>query len=287
MLQIRYLFVFCCVVVLAACSNGEFTVTSDFTDVDGIVKDKPVYFQSALVGNVVSIKEVDGVNRVTIALDQDKAATINSDAVIYLNVIKADTPLEIYNRGSSDEVSALQDGQQIESIDTPLELSAWLIGDVMQLGADTISKTIETFQNYLGSDKFAQDKAVVQKQINNAAQATEQIISSLESQVNDVLQGVVESESDAIESVEQLTEELAPVMEDLGEKGVEVAKQLDQLVQNMKQSAVDESGEKPVGSGIVIALLEALANLNTSLESGVQSGVESGDEGGLAPIEDE
>lgn len=278
MLRVRYLFALCCFIVLTACFNNQFIVTSDFAEIDGIEVDKAVYFEKEVVGKVSAIKETEGGHQVTIELQQDKVTAINSDAVIYLNTIKANFPLEIYNRNQNSDISALENGQQIQSIDTPLELSAWLIGDVLQLGVDTISNTLETFQNYLGSEQFSQDKAVVQQQIGNAANAAEQIISSLEAQVNDVLQGVTESESEAIQSVEQLTQELAPVIEDLGEKGVEVARQLDQIVQNMKHSAVDESGEKPVGSGIVIALLEGLSSLNASLEKGVQNGVELSDE---------
>lgn len=254
---------------LTACSDNGVQVFTQFANTQDIKEGGLVYLDDSVVGEVVDVKNNEQGSRVVIEFDKKAAATISDKSAVVVNRLKEGAPLEVYNRTSSSE-SYLQDGQEIQALDSMFQVGAWMLGDAIQLGAGSVSDYVQSFQDYLQGDKFQQDKAQVTEQLNAAKQAAQVAVQQAEKEVASAMQGMIDSEQEMAAAVEQLGEELSPMLEELGSSGAQLITELEKFTEGLQKT---DQGEQQAGKELMQSLLRTLEKLNQSIEQGVQGDV--------------
>ena len=265
---------------LSACGQSGLTVSVDFTNTQDIQVGSPVYFESNKIGQVSDV-QLDGVgSKIEIKLDEQAAQFIHSNAAVVVNRLKQGMPLEIYNRatferasyggdasgGTISDQSLIQDGQTLHGLNSMLELGAWMIGDAIQLGAGTAAKMVESFQEYLQGDEFQQDKQNINTQLQTARDAAVVAVQDLHKNLSQAAADFKISEQLAAQSVTQLGEELAPVIEGLAATGAHLVEQVEQLEQSLAQMQPEQ---REAGEQLLESLLATIDRLNQSLQVGL------------------
>lgn len=262
---------------LAACGSSDFTVNSSFSNAKDIQEGALVYFENQTVGEVIDLQANDLGVTVTIKLDKQAVGEIGSKAAIVVNRMKPELSLEIYNR-TAPEGDLLQNGQSLKGFDSMFQLGAWMVGDSIKLGSSTVSEHLESFQGYLQSDKFDDDKQVVRDQFNTAKGAAQDAIRQVEKDLDQAASEFSDSQAMAAEVVEELGEELAPVVKELAENGTELIAQLEKFAQGLAQSDPDR---QQAGEEFLESLIVAIEKLNQAMEEGAEN--KEGDEKNPTP----
>ena len=257
--------------LFTACGSSDFTVNSTFLNSKDIQEGAQVYFDNQAVGEVIDVESNDAGVTATLKLDKQAVIKIGSKAAIVVNRMKPEAPLEIYNR-TSPQGDLLQDGQSIKGFDSMFQLGAWMVGDSIKLGSNTVSEYLDTFQGYLQSDKFDQDKQVVREQFNTAKDAAQDAIRQVEEDLNQAADEFTSSQEMAAEVVEELGEELAPVVKELASNGAELIAQLEKFAEGLEQS---DPGRQQAGEEILKSLIEAIEKLNLAMEEGAEKSSKS------------
>ena len=252
------------ILLLGACDGLGFSVSTIFTNNPGIPLGTEVYLNNQVIGEVVDVETVEGGLQVRLTLDKEIAKHIGSKSAVVVNRSKQGAPLEIYNRTSADQ-AMLQNGQMIKGLDSMFELGVWMVGDAIQLGSDTVSEYVESFQNYLKSDEFQSDKEIVAERIASAKIAAEQGFKKVEQELARAAEDLAASERDAAKAIEELSEEMAPLMQELGSEGAQMMQELQQLSEGLVQS---DPEQQAAGERFTASLLEAIKKLN---EGGLDS----------------
>ena len=267
---IRSILLLSIAVLFTACGNDGLRVVTDFSNTQDIEEGTIVYFDDKEIGEVVDTKKRGDGMFVTLELDQNAIEFVSSDAAVVVNRLKQGVPLEIYNPNNSgaDYVEA---GDTLQGLDSMIQLGAWLVGDAIQLGSDSLTGYVTSFQNYLQSDKFEQDKVDVQRQINNVATETQIVLKELEGELAQALQELGSLEEIAASTVEQFGEEMSPLMQELAKNGVQLSQQLELFTEGLKDSDLND---QETGQALLESMVKTLAELNESINDGVQEGLE-------------
>ena len=252
--------------LLGACDRSSLNVSADFSSTQDIQAGTPVYFGKSKVGQVSDV-QIDGVgSKISISLDKQAAQTIQSNAAVVVNRMKQGMPLEIYNRASFDVTEEQQDpikeGQALHGLNSMLELGAWIIGDAIQLGVGTASKMVESFQTYLQGEEFEQGKQNLNAQMQTAREVAVVAIQDLQKSLSQAAADFKISEQLAANSITQLGEELAPVIEELAITGAQLVEQVEQLEQSLMQMQPEQ---KKAGEQLLASLLATIEQLEQSL----------------------
>ena len=250
--------------LLSGCNLSGVEASSTLSNGNDIEAGTAIYFDDQIVGKVTAVSaNADGA-QLSLRFDAQAAKSISANSALLRNSMKEGAPLEIINRGSA-ETDPLQAGQKIQGLDSVLELGAWMVGDAIRIGGNTVSQYVEAFSEYLEGDEFQQDKAKVQQQINSAQVAAKEALKQVETDVNQAMREAARQEEIAAEAIDQLGDELAPLIAELSKSGSELLTELDRLARELEQSQLDQ---KPVGQGLLQSLLAALDKLNLSIEQG-------------------
>jgi len=259
-----FLFIVLC---LFACSGSDVEVTAQFENTQDIKKGATVYYEGAEIGHVsgVSLKGDGSI----ISLDVKASAVkhLAEKSAIVVNRLKKGAPLELYSRVIVDG-EKLQAGQEIEGLDSMFQLGAWMVGDVIQTGSDSLSKYVGSFQQYLNSQEFEQRKTQLQKEITDITESAAGAVKSVEQEMSAAIDEFSINEEQMAETIEQLGEELLPVVNDIARSSTELANQLEQFISNIENKAnLDEqqSGEK-----LLKSLTDTFEKLNQSIEQGIE-----------------
>lgn len=253
--------------LIAACSDHGVSVTAKFKNTQDIGEGTSVYLGDKLIGSVSDISKTEYGSVVQMSLDSELATKVNSKAAVVVNRLRQGAPLEFHNPpGAITE--ALVSGQTVEGLDSMLQLVGWGVGSTFEAGKDSIS----AFKDYLGSDEFQRDKVeagvALDKGMKAAKDSLEDASKALEKTINDI--DLSEQELAAV--VEELGEEFAPMVEDLAQSGTELMLQLERFSQNLEHS---NSDEKQSGEHFLRSLTDALETLNQSFDEGVEQGLEN------------
>lgn len=254
---------------LSACSDSGIEISTTFANTQDIKEGAPVYFNDKVVGQVSDVVSQNNGSRVALELNPEIVSKLGSKSAIVVNRLKEGAPLEIYNRDATDNLP-ITSGQEIRGLDSMFQLGAWMVGDALQIGAGSISHYVESFQNYLASDEFSQDKENVESQINGATLSAAQAIEAAGQDMSKALKEVIASEDEIVAAVDQLSNELAPVVEKMARSGSQLTVELEKFAAGLESSseAEQQSGQKLLDS--LIAMLE---KLNSSIETGATQGV--------------
>ena len=267
------IFLTLCIMVLGGCDKTHISITAKFNSTQDIQSGTPVFFEKAKIGQVSDVQLNDVGSSIEMELALPAASTIQANAAVVVNRMKPGMPLEIYNRASFDangeELNPVQEGQALHGLDSMFELGAWMVGDAIQLGVGTASKVINSFQNYLQGDDFTQDKQELNAKVQAASEAAAEAVQGLQLSLSQAASDFKVSEQLAADSLTQLGEEFAPIVEELAATGAKLAEQVEQVEQGLKQMQPEQ---RKAGEQLLASLLETIEKLDQSLQQGLQQG---------------
>ena len=84
--------------------------------------------------------------------------------------MKNNAPIEIYNK-LNEEVLIEKDAQ-LTGLNSMFQLGAWMVGDSLSAGSDSLTGYVDAFQRYLNGDQFQQDKQFIE---NGAKQLSQEV----------------------------------------------------------------------------------------------------------------
>lgn len=252
--------------ILSACSSSDVEITTTFNNTKDIKEGAPVYFNDVVVGEVSDVISYQNGSRVAISLDPSAAAQLSARSAAVVNRLKDGAPLELYNRAKlTANDQALSDGQEIRGLDSIFQLGAWMIGDAIQVGMGSISQYVDSFQQYLLSDEFANDKEKIEIEVNGATMSAVQAMEAMGKDLNQAINELADSEEEIAAAVEQLGNELSPVVEELAKSGSRLAAELEKFATGLEAAA---PAEQQTGQRLIDSLIAMLEKLNASMERG-------------------
>ena len=247
-------------VFLVACSS-EMQVTTTLNSTKDIQSGDAVYLSGTAVAEVTKVVQQAGKTTLTLELNNQGESAIKQNAAIVVNRLKAESPIEIYNKQGETEL--VQDGAELQGLNSMFQLGAWMVGDSLAVGKGNLSEYVDAFQRYLNGDEFQQDKQAMQdaaKQLGKEVQGAAQVLTEEAKRVTKDL-GITEQK--AAEAIEQLGNELAPVLNEFSKSGQAVVEELEKFSENMEAQNLEG---KELGSTILSSLLKTLEQVNNSLE---------------------
>ena len=152
------------------------------------------------------------------------------------------------------------------------QLGAWMVGDVIQAGSGSLSKYVGAFQEYLGGQHFDDNKEQIQKQISGITESVSVAVKELEQGVGVAINELSVNEEQVAASIEQLGDELSPVVSEFARSSTELVGQLEQFITNIEKNM--DVNEKQTGEKLLQSLNNTFEKLNQSIESGVNQGLE-------------
>jgi len=264
---IKRCIVLSCVALLSACGGDGVSVSADFKNTQDIKEGALVYYEGEKIGEVsdVSVKESGSI--VELDLKPQKAKKLAAKSAVVVNRLKKGAPLEIYNRvAESDE--KLQSGQKIEGLDSMFQLGAWMVGDVIQTGTDSLSQYVGAFQEYLGSSEFEQSKAEIQKQVSDMTKSAAAVVKDVEQEVSSAINELSIDEEQIAQTIEQIGDELSPIISEVARSSTELVGQLEQFIVNIEDNA--NLSELQSGEKLLQSLTNTFEKLNESIEEGTK-----------------
>jgi len=257
--------------MLGACSNNGMQVNANFGNTQDIAEGTSVYFGNKVIGSVSDVSKTEHGSKVQMALDIEMSKKVNRRAAVVVNRLRQGAPLELHNPPGIVH-NALENGQELEALDSMLQLVSWGIGSSFEAGTDSIS----AFKDYLKSDEFQREKAGVGIAIDQGMKAAKEGILEAEKTIEDVVNEMNLSEQELAEVVSELGDEVAPLVEEFAQGGTELMLELERFAQNLEQSSAEN---QQTGEEFLESLTEALETLNESLDKGVEQGLNSDDGG--------
>ena len=251
------------VLILTACGS-ETVVKTALNNTRDVKEGADVFLEQEVVGEVTDVTHSDGQTILTIELDDAAAANVKQNAAVVVNRLKANSPVEIYNQKASAE--AVQNGQELKGLDSMFQLGAWMVGDSLDIGADSLTSYVDAFQKYLKGDGWQQDKKAITDQAQQAAEVAEVVVKQATEEVGKLTTELGKVEGEVAAAVEQMGSDLAPVFGELAKSGQSIIQELEKFTQNLEQK---DGEEKAVGTDFIQSLEKALETLNKSIEEGV------------------
>ena len=252
---------------LSACGSSGLEVIAKFANTSDIKEGTVVLFNSQAAGKVTDVESAGNGSLVTINFDAELAQQISAHSAVVVNRLLEGAPLEIYNRRPVQD-NPLQPGQQLKGLDSMFQLGAWMLGDAIQLGANSVSQYLDAFQDYLQSEKFQQDKVVMQDKLGEVTVAAKVALQQVETDLNEAVIEINGEEKSASEALEQLGTELQPLARELGKSGSELMAELQKFTEGLQETQFEQ---QQAGEQFLESLLATIEKLNKSLEEGAAS----------------
>ena len=255
--------------LLSACGDSGIEVTSRFGQSQYIKEGVAVFFKGELAGEVTDIDEDDnGSSIVTMRIDPESAELISKQAAIVVNNFKTGTPLEIHN-SANPKALGLENGDQLNGLDSMMNLIGWSVGDALDFGGSELSGYLKSFQEYLESDQFQDDKASVQSQVKNFTDEAAAAIKGVDDEILATINGQELSEEELARAMDQLGDELAPVIEDIASSGAKIVQELERFAEGLE---AHNEEQQDTGVKFLDSLSTMLEKLNQSMEKGLEKG---------------
>jgi hypothetical protein len=250
-------------------------VTTEFRSAQGVKEGAKVYFEERGVGQVVAIDEQGSGSQgsgsiVTMMIDPQAAETIEPGSAVVINRIKPGTPLEIYASASATQLG-LQDGQQLKGLDSMIELVAWSLGDAFQAGSGELSGYVDSFQQYLQSDEFEEDRAQVEAGVKEMALVASTALKTVEQDLAAAMNEMTVSEDDLALAIQQLGDELSPIAEEMAKSGTDLMFELEKFTQGLDNATAEEQA---AGQRLIESIIATIETLDAAAERGAQRSVD-------------
>ena len=259
--KVRNFFIVIILAILAACES-EIRTSAVLNSTQDIKKGAPIFMSGEVVGEVVSIKQQSNTTELTIELNNKGKSTIKNNAAIVVNRLKSNSPLEVYNK--QNETELIQDESQLVGLNSMLELGAWMVGDSISSGGESLIGYVDAFQRYLNGEKFQQDKQVLQSAAEQIGKDVQGMAKVLGDEVQKATQELSITEQKAAQAIEQFGNELAPVIGEFSKSSQAIVEELEKFTENIELQ--DQQGQE-IGTTILSSLLKALETVNENIES--------------------
>jgi len=266
--SLKTLSVLCVFVVLAACGS-DVKIKTTFNATKDIKEGSSVFLSDKAVGEVVDVSQEANKTIITIELSDEGITQVRKEAAVVVNRLKPNKPLEIYNLKESKPT--VENGDELKGLDSMFQLGAWMVGESLDLGNNSLLGYVDAFQKYLAGDKFQEDKKSLQEGVKQLGKEAEGMAGALTQELKKATGDMGQVEQQAAQVVEQLGTELAPVMGELAKSGKVLVEQLDQFAKNIEQQ--DAEG-KQLGTTVIESLAKALEKVNDSMDQAVAEGQE-------------
>lgn len=252
--------------ILSACSDNGVIVSANFANTQDIEQGTKVYFGNKIIGTVSDTSRTDFGSVVELSLDTQMSKKVNSKAAVVVNRLRTGGPLEIHNPpGSITE--PLQAGQTVEALDSMLQLVGWGLSGTVTAGVQSISE----FKNYLGSDEFRREKDQLSTAIDESLSAARQSFKEAEQAIQDVSKDINLSETELAALIDELGQEMAPMVTELTKGGTQLMLELERFSNNLEQQTVLD---RQRGQAFLDSLTQALQSLNQSIDDGVDQALD-------------
>ena len=245
---------------LTACGS-ETQVTAKLNATKDIKSGDDVFLSGISVAEVVKVEQVNGNTLLTLELNDSGESSIKKNAAVVVNRLKANTPLEIYNK--QGEADLVEDGDELKGLNSMFQLGAWVVGDSLNAGSESLSSYVNAFQRYLDGDQFQQDKQVMKsaaQQLGKDVQGATQVLTE---EFKKTIKDLGIAEEKAAQAIEQFGTELAPVIGELSQSREVVVNELEKFTKNLQEQNPEA---KELGKTILSSLLKTLEQVNDNLE---------------------
>lgn len=245
---------------LTACGS-ETQVTAKLNATKDIKSGDDVFLSGISVAEVVKVEQVNGNTLLTLELNDSGESSIKQNAAVVVNRLKANTPLEIYNK--QGEADLVEDGDELKGLNSMFQLGAWVVGDSLNAGSESLSSYVNAFQRYLDGDQFQQDKQVMKsaaQQLGKEVQGATQVLTE---EFKKTIKDIGITEEKAAQAIEQFGTELAPVIGELSQSREVVVNELEKFTKNLQEQNPEA---KELGKTILSSLLKTLEQVNDNLE---------------------
>lgn len=247
---------------LVACAV-ETNIKTTLNATQDVQKGDDVFYAQEVVGEITNIDQLNGKTILSIALSEKGASLIKQDAAVVVNRLKPTLPVEIYNK--RDAVLAVQDGQELQGLNSMFQLGAWMMGDSLKIGSseDSLLGYVNAFQRYLQGDKFQDDKKALQEGVEQLSKEAENMAEVLSKELEKASIDMAQAEVKAAQAIEELGQELAPVVGELARSGKMISDELNKFVKNIENKNAEG---KELGTTVLKSLLLALEKVNQGIE---------------------
>ena len=249
---------------LAGCSHDQLQVTAKFSNTQDVEEGTTVYLGDSVIGSVSDISKTQYGSVVQLSLDTELASQVSHRAAVVVNRLRQGAPLELHNPPGTLRKS-IEDGQQIEALDSMMQLLGWGVSGTVAAGADSITE----FREYLQSDDFQREKAEVGIAIDQGLKSAKDSLSEAEQALAEVISEVELSEQELAEVVKEVGEEMAPMVRELSQSGAELMVELERFAKNLENKS---ESEQQSGEAFLRSLTQALDLLNRNVEQGLEQG---------------
>lgn len=248
-----------CVLMLAACGS-EMQVSATLNATKDVKAGDLVFLSNETVGEVVDVDQQGDKTLLSIELNNAGESSIKQNAAIVMNRLKANAPLEIYNKNNEQEL--IQDDAQLTGLSSMFQLGAWMVGDSLDAGSDSLVGYVDAFQRYLDDGQFQQDKKTLQDGAEQLGKEVQGMADALTDEVKKTTQDLVLLEEKAAKAVEQFGGELAPVIGELTKNSQAIIDELEKFTSNIEAQNPEA---KELGSTILSSLLKTLEKVNENI----------------------
>ena len=263
---IHLILFFLLALTLTACGSSGVEVSSRFNNEQEIDEGAAVFFKGELAGEVTDVSVDGSGSLVTMLIESEQAELISSKAAVVVNSLKQGTPLEIHNSANPKGLG-LEDGDQLDGLDSMMSLIGWSVGDALDFGGSELSGYLKSFQTYLESDEFETDKDEIQTHIESAANDAVTVLKEMEGEITATINDQKMNEQELAAAMEQLGDELAPVIEEAAASGVKIMQELERFAERLE---VQSEQHQDSGQQFLDSLSSMLEKLNESMEKGLE-----------------
>lgn len=256
--------------ILGGCDSGV-DVSASFDKQQAVKEGAQVYYLGDVVGKVSSLASSVNGSEVVIQLDADAATTIDPNSAIVINRIKPGSPLEIHPSVMPVE-GGVQSGHKFTAMNSMFELVAWSVGDAFKSTTQELGNAVDEFSNYLESDDFKKNKAMVEQGVVDMANSASQALKSIEQDLGAAIAEIDVTEEDLARAIEGLGDDLSPLAKEMAKSGTDLMLELERFSQGLENATPEDHAR---GQRLIESMLIALERLNESADEGVQKSLDS------------
>ncbi len=251
--------------MLAACGS-EMQVSATLNSTKDVKEGDSIFLADEVVGEVVNVEQQGDKTVLKIDLNNKGESSVRQNAAIVVNRLKNNAPIEIYNK--QNEEVLIQKGGELTGLNSMFQLGAWMVGDSLSAGSDSLTGYVDAFQRYLNGDQFQQDKQVLEDSAKQLGKDVQGVANALTEEVKKVTKDLGLTEEKAAEAVEQFGEELAPVLSELSKSSEAIVAELEKFTKSIDEQNPEA---KELGSTILASLLKTLEKVNESIDPNTNS----------------
>jgi ABC-type transporter Mla subunit MlaD len=255
--------------LLSACGSGV-EVTAKFDKVQSVNEGAQVYYLGDVVGEVIEHEKGQQGSTIVLSIKKDAATSIDPNSAVIVNEIKPGSPLEIHPSIAPQE-GGVSEGQELRGLNSMFDLIAWSMGDVFKSTANELTAYADGVSNYLESDQFKNDKALVEQGMTEMANSAADAMKAVERDLAEAMADIDVSEEDLAKAIAGLGDDLAPLAQEMARNGTDLMLELERFEQGLRGASAEDQKS---GKRLIESVLAAIERLEESAEEGVNEALD-------------